>query len=105
MPSRLSMQAPSTARVFRPPRADAAYARPVLRAVVFDVDFTLARPGPDLGPSGYRELGLRYGLSLDPSRYEAARAAAFAEVKRHPELDHDEEIWVLFTERIIQGMG
>jgi putative hydrolase of the HAD superfamily len=77
----------------------------VLRAVVFDVDFTLARPGPDLGPQGYRRLGLRYGLDLDPARYEAARAAAFTEVKRHPELDHDEEIWVLFTERIIRGMG
>jgi putative hydrolase of the HAD superfamily len=77
----------------------------MLRAVVFDVDFTLARPGPDLGPEGYRELGRRHGLELDPARYEEARAAAFAEVKRHPELDHDEEIWVLFTERIIRGMG
>jgi putative hydrolase of the HAD superfamily len=77
----------------------------VLRAVVFDVDFTLARPGPDLGPDGYRQLGLRYGLELDPSRYDEARASAFTEVKRHPELDHDDEIWVLFTERIIQGMG
>jgi putative hydrolase of the HAD superfamily len=77
----------------------------MLRAVVFDVDFTLARPGPDLGPQGYRELGLRYGLELEPGRYEEARAAALAEVKRHPELDHDEEIWVLFTERIIVGMG
>jgi putative hydrolase of the HAD superfamily len=77
----------------------------VLRAVVFDVDFTLARPGPDLGPEGYRQLGIRYGLDLDPARYEQARVEAFAEVKRHPELDHDEEIWVLFTERIIRGMG
>ena len=76
-----------------------------LRAVVFDVDFTIARPGPDLGPQGYRELGLRHGLDLDPSRYEEARAAAFAEVKRHPELDHDEEIWILFTERVIRAMG
>jgi putative hydrolase of the HAD superfamily len=77
----------------------------VLRAVVFDVDFTLARPGPDLGPEGYRLLGLRHGLELDPAHYDDARAAAFAEVKRHPELDHDEEIWVLFTERVIRGMG
>jgi putative hydrolase of the HAD superfamily len=77
----------------------------MLRAVVFDVDFTIARPGPDLGPEGYRELGRRYGLELDPARYDAARAAAFAEVERHPELDHDEEAWVLFTERIILGMG
>jgi HAD superfamily hydrolase (TIGR01549 family) len=77
----------------------------VLRAVVFDVDFTLARPGPDLGPDGYRRLGLRYGLELDPARYDRARAAAVAELKRHPELDHDEEIWVRFTEQIIRGMG
>jgi HAD superfamily hydrolase (TIGR01549 family) len=48
---------------------------------------------------------LRYGLDLDPARYEEARAAAFAEVKRHPEFDHDEEIWILFTEQIIRGMG
>jgi putative hydrolase of the HAD superfamily len=26
-------------------------------------------------------------------------------LKRHPELDHDEEVWVVFTERIIVGMG
>jgi putative hydrolase of the HAD superfamily len=73
--------------------------------VVFDVDFTLARPGPDLGPEGYQQLGHRYGLDLDPAGYEEARAAAIGELKRHPELDHDEEIWVLFTERIIIGMG
>lgn len=77
----------------------------MLRAIVFDVDFTLVRPGPDLGPQGYRDLGLRYGLELDPARYTEARAAALAEVQRHPEHDHDEEIWVLFTERIIVGMG
>ena len=77
----------------------------MLKAVIFDVDFTIARPGPDLGPEGYRRLGERYGLTLDPERYEDARRAAFATLKRHPELDHDEEIWVLFTQRIIEGMG
>jgi putative hydrolase of the HAD superfamily len=76
-----------------------------LRAILFDVDFTLAKPGPDLGPEGYRRLGDRFGLALDPSRYDDARAAAVAELKRHPELDHDEEIWILFTEQIIRGMG
>jgi putative hydrolase of the HAD superfamily len=76
-----------------------------LRAVVFDVDFTIARPGPDLGPDGYRRLGERYGLVLDTARYEDARRAALADLHRHPELDHDEEIWVLFTQRIIEGMG
>jgi HAD superfamily hydrolase (TIGR01549 family) len=77
----------------------------VLRAVLFDVDFTLARPGPDLGPEGYRRLGERFGLRLDPERHRDARAAAVASLKRHPELEHDDEIWVAFTEDVIRGMG
>ena len=77
----------------------------MLRAAVFDVDYTIARPGPDLGPEGYRRLGERYGLTLDPTLYEGARREAFGALKRHPELDHDEEMWVLFTQRIIEGMG
>jgi putative hydrolase of the HAD superfamily len=76
-----------------------------VRAIVFDVDFTLAKPGPDLGPDGYARLGARYGLTLDPARYDDARRAAVVDLKRHPELDHDEEIWIRFTERIIEGMG
>jgi putative hydrolase of the HAD superfamily len=77
----------------------------VLRAVIFDVDFTIAQPGPDLGPEGYRRLGKRHGLDLDPARYDDARRAALETLERHPELDHDEQIWVLFTQRIIEGMG
>ncbi len=74
-------------------------------AVLFDVDFTIAKPGPELGPEGYRRLGERFGLSLDPSRYADARAKAIEGIRRHPELEHDEEIWVAFTERIIRNMG
>jgi putative hydrolase of the HAD superfamily len=74
-------------------------------AVVFDVDFTLAKPGPDLGTEGYARLGARYGLTLDPARHDDARRAALVDLKRHPELDHDEEIWIRFTQRIIEGMG
>jgi hypothetical protein len=44
-----------------------------LEAVLFDVDFTLARPRPELGPEGYVRAGERYGLRLDPSLYETAR--------------------------------
>jgi HAD superfamily hydrolase (TIGR01662 family) len=76
-----------------------------LRAVLLDVDFTLAMPGPELGPEAYRSLGDAHGLSLDTSRYPDARAAAVAGLERHPELDHDEEIWVRFTEDIVRGMG
>ncbi|MBA2357730.1 MAG: HAD-IA family hydrolase [Actinobacteria bacterium] len=76
-----------------------------LEAVLFDVDYTIVKPGPDLGPEGYRRLGRRFGLELEPARYHEARVAALAELEHHPELDHDEEVWVLFTERIIRGMG
>jgi HAD superfamily hydrolase (TIGR01662 family) len=77
----------------------------VLRAVLFDVDFTLARPGPTLGPRGWVEIGVRHGLALDVARFDAARDAALVDLKRHPELDHDQEIWIAFTERIVRGMG
>jgi putative hydrolase of the HAD superfamily len=76
-----------------------------VRGILFDVDFTLARPGPDLGPEGYRRLGEKHGLTLDPARYPEARAAAMATLERHPELRHDEELWFAFTERIVCGMG
>ena len=76
-----------------------------LRAVLFDVDFTLARPGPELGPEGYLRAGRRFGLELDPARYAQARAEALESLQRHPDFAHDEDIWVAFTERIVRGMG
>jgi HAD superfamily hydrolase (TIGR01509 family) len=78
---------------------------PELRAVLFDVDFTLALPGPELGPEGYRRAGERFGLTLDPNRYEAARFAAVDDLQHHPELEHDRDIWVTFTEDIVRFMG
>jgi HAD superfamily hydrolase (TIGR01509 family) len=80
-------------------------ARHSVDAVLFDVDFTLVKPGPLLGPDGYRAAGERHGLTLDPERYAEARAAAVEDLRHHPELEHDEEIWVRFTEDIVRGMG
>jgi HAD superfamily hydrolase (TIGR01549 family) len=80
--------------------------RPVnIQAVLFDLDFTLAKPGPDLGPEGYQRMGRRFGLELDPALYKEARAKAVEGLHKHPDFRHDEEIWVAFTERIIRGMG
>ena len=76
-----------------------------LRAVLFDVDFTLCQPGPQLGPLGYRDAGAARGLELDPARYDEARAAAIEDIRMHPELDHDQEVWQRFTEDIVRGMG
>jgi HAD superfamily hydrolase (TIGR01662 family) len=76
-----------------------------VQAVLFDVDFTIAKPGPLLGPEGYRDAGQRFGLQLEADRYAEARAAALLDLAHHPELDHDEEVWIRFTEDIVRGMG
>ncbi len=73
--------------------------------MLFDVDFTLSRPGPELGPAAYRAVGRAHGLDLVADRYESARLAAIADLQAHPELVHDEEIWIAFTEDIVRGMG
>jgi putative hydrolase of the HAD superfamily len=77
----------------------------VLKAVLLDVDFTLFRPGPELGPEGYRRIAGRHGLTLTPGLYDEARQRAIANLQRDPELVHDEELWVAFTEEIVAGMG
>jgi len=76
-----------------------------LRAVLFDVDFTLCRPGPELSAERYARIAERHGVTLDVSRYEDAREAAVLNLKRHPELLHDESIWHRFTQEIFIGMG
>lgn len=77
----------------------------VPRAVLFDVDFTLCRPGPELSAERYARIAERHGVELDPSCYDDAREAAVLNLKRHPELLHDETIWHRFTEEIFIGMG
>ena len=77
----------------------------MVRAVLFDVDFTLFRPGPELGPDGYKRVGERHGLDLHPKRYADARASAIQDLQRNRDLVHDEEVWIAFTERIVVGMG
>jgi putative hydrolase of the HAD superfamily len=76
-----------------------------LRAVLFDVDFTLCRPGPELSAERYVRIAARHGITLDAGRYDDARDAAVLNLKRHPELVHDESIWHRFTEEIFIGMG
>jgi putative hydrolase of the HAD superfamily len=77
----------------------------VVRAVLFDVDFTLFRPGPELGPEGYRRVGERHGLTLDAELYAQARLDSIEALSRERDLVHDEEVWIAFTEQIVLGMG
>jgi putative hydrolase of the HAD superfamily len=76
-----------------------------LEAVLFDVDFTICRPGPGLLPEAYAERGLAHGLRLEPALFEASRLGALAEFESGPGIEHDKEFWISLTERIIHGMG
>ena len=44
---------------------------PAARAVFFDVDFTLIRPGPAFEGSGYRDFCARHGVDVDPAKMAA----------------------------------
>ena len=76
-----------------------------VRAVLFDVDFTLCRPGPELSAERYVRIAARHGVALDVGSYLQAREAAALNLKRHPELLHDDTIWHKFTQEIFLGMG
>ncbi len=76
----------------------------MIRAVFFDVDFTLIQPGPRFQGSGYSEACARHGIDADPSRFDAAVAAA-SETLHAEGGPYDPEVFIGYTRRIIEGMG
>lgn len=74
------------------------------RAVFFDVDFTLIRPGPALQGSGYREFCTRHEVDVDPDAFERAVAEASLFLEATPGA-YDPDIFVRHTSRIIRAMG
>jgi len=77
---------------------------PALRAVFFDVDFTLIYPGPMFQGVGYREACERHGISVDERRYDAAVREALSRLD-HEQVVYDDEIFIRYTRHIIEGMG
>jgi len=76
----------------------------VLRAIFFDVDFTLIHPGPAfLGP-GYRDFCARHGVVVDPERFGDAVVAAAPTLNRAGDT-YDPQIFIDYTKQIIEGMG
>jgi putative hydrolase of the HAD superfamily len=74
------------------------------RAVFFDVDFTLIRPGPMFQGTGYRDFCARYGIEVDAATFDRAVAQASSLLEAPSEL-YDPEIFIRYTSRIIEGMG
>ena len=79
-------------------------ARPITRAVFFDVDFTLIHPGPAFQGSGYREFCARRGIAVDPARFAQSVASASTLLDSSGGI-YDPQIFIDYTRRIIEGMG
>ena len=75
------------------------------RAVVFDVDFTLIFPGPTFRGEGYHAFSKRYGIDVDPARFESAVANASPLLDDSEGSVYDHELFVAYTRRIIEQMG
>jgi HAD superfamily hydrolase (TIGR01662 family) len=78
---------------------------PSAKAVFFDVDFTLIYPGPMFRGEGYRTFCARYGMDVDASKFAEAVAGAAPLLDGPEEAPYDAEIFVVYTRRIIEGMG
>jgi putative hydrolase of the HAD superfamily len=80
-------------------------ARPPVRAVFFDVDFTLIYPGPTFQGEGYQQFCARYGIGVDPAKFIDAVLAASPILHDAQQLRHDDELFIRYTRAIIEGMG
>ena len=76
-----------------------------IRAVFFDVDFTLIYPGPTFRGEGYRRFAARYGMEVDVDAFGRAVASA-APILDHPvSAAYDAAIFVRYTRHILEQMG
>jgi HAD superfamily hydrolase (TIGR01509 family) len=75
------------------------------RAVFFDVDFTLIRPGPVFQGEGYEAFCRSHGIEVDRARFAAAVTSAAPLLDGVNDFRYDAEIFVAYTRHIIEQMG
>lgn len=77
----------------------------MIKAVFFDVDFTLIYPGPTFGGDGYRKFCARYGMSVDSSAFDQAVLDASFVLDEAQDHIYDPQIFIRYTAHIIERMG
>ena len=80
-------------------------ARAGISAVFFDVDFTLIYPGPAFQGVGYQRTCARYGVEVEPARFDAAIKASSRILDDVEEPVHDHELFVRYNASVIEQMG
>lgn len=76
-----------------------------IRAVFFDVDFTLIFPGPMLLGEGYRRFCAAHGVEVDAARFDEATAASSFILDEVEEPIYNHDLFVDYTASIIEHMG
>ena len=76
-----------------------------VRAVFFDVDFTLIYPGPTFQAEGYRRACAADGVDVDPSRFDHATAASSFILDDVEEQIYNHDLFIHYTASIIEHMG
>jgi putative hydrolase of the HAD superfamily len=78
----------------------------VTRAVFFDVDFTLIRPGPMFEGEGYRRFCQRHGVAgCDPAAFPAAVRSASALLHDPGDQAYDPAFFLRYIRQVIVAMG
>jgi HAD superfamily hydrolase (TIGR01662 family) len=76
-----------------------------LRAIFFDVDFTLIYPGPTFQGEGYVQFCRNRGVHVDAARFPEAVVAASSILNDEQDHIYHPGIFVRYTRRIIEEMG
>lgn len=76
-----------------------------MKAVFFDVDFTLIHPGPVFDGEGYRAFAARHGLRVDPLRFDDAVRRASVELDRLQDDVYRPEPFLRYAGRVLVEMG
>ncbi|HEV3215851.1 MAG TPA: HAD family hydrolase [Vicinamibacterales bacterium] len=79
--------------------------RGTVRAVFFDVDFTLIYPGPAFQGEGYRRFAAEHGMTVDPARFGDAVLSASHILDQAQDNVYNHQIFVDYTAHIIEHMG
>ena len=77
----------------------------MIKAVFFDVDFTLIYPGPTFQAEGYRRACAAHGIIVDPAKFDAATAASSFILDEVEEQIYNHDVFIHYTASIIEKMG
>jgi putative hydrolase of the HAD superfamily len=77
----------------------------LIRAVFFDVDFTLIFPGPTFQAEGYRRACAAHGIDVDPLKFDEATAASSFILDEVEEQIYNHDLFIHYTASIIEHMG